>query len=233
MSSKALTSPPGREYFLKGGVDDRGITAGESSGEGLGRKRQSRCVAGLGYQISDHWQPVYSLGYREGGMTNGLCPLRLEGDAPSSLQVRVSRRDGSLAYDYTAPVYNGRLHLPLLPEEVDADISARAVSGANQEVFYSRTTSEMKGLFDLTRDADCLDAVSVPPGAGTPPETEGSGLSAVPPAADQDDFLPPTGSLPRARNRAELAGRRPGGPSASAPEEGEPGDFRPSGYRRP
>lgn len=117
--------------------------------------------------------------------------LRLEGQAPSRLRVQVARRDGSLTYDYTAPVYGGRLHLPLLPEAVDANVSVRADAGVNQNVFYSKSTSELRRLFDATRSSDALDSVAVPAGAGMPPEDPATRAPVSPSPADPADFLPP------------------------------------------
>lgn len=103
----------------------------------------------------------------------------------------MARRDGSLTYEYTAPVYGGRLHLPLLPEAVDADVSVRADAGVNQNVFYSKSTSDLRSLFDATRSSDALDSVAVPAGAGTPPEDPATRAPLSPSPADAADFLPP------------------------------------------
>ncbi|MBM3292963.1 MAG: FHA domain-containing protein [Candidatus Aminicenantes bacterium] len=117
--------------------------------------------------------------------------LRLEGNVPDRLLVRVARRDGSLAYEYLAPVFENRLHLPLLPLEVDADVAVRAVSGVNREIFYEKNTAELNALFDMTRSADGLEAVVVPPGAGTPESPQTAGAFPGPSSADPSDFLLP------------------------------------------
>ncbi|GEM_PF-3162695 len=86
--------------------------------------------------------------------------LKVEGKNPENLMVTVQRQDGS-EYQYTAPVYEGRVYIGLPPPSVNGKLMVQAMPENGGTVFYQSTLEVMRNKFDSTRMADSLDSFRI------------------------------------------------------------------------